>query len=134
MTSASRTILGIVHVHTRKGLSGMDAITVFASWPNSIDEMIRAVAEPDSPPTLLEICDVARAIGDGDVRIIVNGDRANLGRTQRVIVECLRTAMVRNKEDGGPAIPMKAVSYWINALLGAGCLLLALVLLVVMYG
>jgi hypothetical protein len=39
------------------------------------------VADPDSPPTAAQIRDVARAIGDGDVHIIVNGDRTNLAIT-----------------------------------------------------
>ena len=111
----------------------MDAMRAFASWPSSIDEMARAVAEPDSPPTLVEIGDVARAIGDGDVRIIVNGDRTNLRRTQHVIVGCLLAAMVQEEDDGGPVVRVNAAICWIDAFLGAGCLLLVLVLLAMMY-
>jgi hypothetical protein len=65
----------------------MDAITALASWPNSINEIARAVAERDSPPTVAEISDVARGIGDGDIK----GDRTNLRRTKHVILRCLRT-------------------------------------------
>jgi len=52
----------------------MDAITALASWPKSIDEIAHAVTDPDSPPTVAEIREVARAIGDGDARLI--GDEA----------------------------------------------------------
>jgi len=40
----------------------MDAITTLASWPNSLNEIAHAVAEPGSPPTVAGICDVARAL------------------------------------------------------------------------
>jgi hypothetical protein len=44
----------------------------------SIDEIAHAVTDPDSPPTVAEIRDVARAIGDGDARLIGDGGRTNL--------------------------------------------------------
>jgi hypothetical protein len=112
----------------------MDAITALASWPNSIDEIAHAVAEPDSPPIMAEICDVARAIGDGDVRIIVNGDQATLRRTQYVILACLRlAAMVQEKDDGASVIPRKVISYGINALLAAVGALVTIVSLIILY-
>jgi hypothetical protein len=108
----------------------MDAIRALASWPNSIDEIAHAVAESDSPPSVAEICDVARAIGDGDVRIVANEDRTNLKRTQRVILGCLRlAAMVQEEDDGGPVLP----SVWVNALLAAVGALTTVVLLIVLY-
>jgi hypothetical protein len=111
----------------------MDALIALASWPNSINEIAHAVAE--SPPTVAEICDVARAIGDGDVRIIVNRDRTNLRRTQHVILGCLRLAtMVREEDDGGPVVPRKVMSYWINALLGAVGAVVTIVLSIILYG
>jgi len=117
------------------GLGRMDAITAFAWWPNSIDKIAHAVPEPDLAPTAQEICDVARAIGDGDVRIIVNGDRANLRGTQRVILGCLRlAATVQEEDDGGPIIPKKVMSYWINALVAAVGTLVTVVLLIFFYG
>jgi len=67
----------------------MDAI--LASWPNSINGMAHAVAELDSPPTVAEICDVARAIGDSDVRIIEKKDGTNISRIKHVILRRLRT-------------------------------------------
>ena len=76
-------------VQTRSGFGRMDAITALASWPKSIDEIAHAVADPDSPPTAAQIREVARAIGDGDVHIIVNGDRTNLRLTQHVILRYL---------------------------------------------
>lgn len=113
----------------------MDAITALAWWPNSIDKIAHAVAAPDSPPTAQEICDVARAIGDGDVRIIVNGDRANLRGTQRVILGCLRlAAMVQEEDNGGPIIPKNVMSHWINALVAAVGALVTTVLLIFFYG
>jgi hypothetical protein len=69
----------------------MNALTALASWPNSINQIAHAVAEPDSPTTVAEICDVARTIGDGDVRIIVKGDGTNLRRTKHVILRYSRT-------------------------------------------
>ena len=79
----------------------MDAITALASWPKSIDEIAHAVADPESPPTAAQIREVARAIGDGDVRIIVNGDRTNLRLTQYVILGCLRLATMVQEEVTG---------------------------------
>ena len=130
-----RTILGILsNVHTRSGLSRMDAITALASWPKSIDEIAHAVADPDSPPTAAQIREVARAIGDGDVHIIVNGDRTNLRLTQHVILGCLRLAtMVQEEGDRGPVIPKKVMSYGINALLAAVGGLATIVLLIILY-
>ena len=108
----------------------MDAITALASWPNSIDEITHAVAQSDSPPTTVEIRDVARAIGDGNVRIIVNGDQANLRRTQQVILGCLRlAAMIQEDDDRGPVILRKVMSYWIDALLTAGSALVIVLLI-----
>ena len=89
----------------------MDAITALALWPNSISEIARAVAEPDSPPTVVEICDVAPAIGDGDGGIIVKGDGTNLR----------------------PVIPRKVMSYGIKALAAVGALA-TIVLLIILYG
>jgi hypothetical protein len=40
----------------------MDTITALASRPNSIAEIAEAVAKPESPPTVTEICDVAVTI------------------------------------------------------------------------
>jgi hypothetical protein len=40
----------------------MDTITALASRPNSTAEIAEAVAKPDSPPTVTEICDVAGTI------------------------------------------------------------------------
>jgi len=112
----------------------MDAIRALASWPNSIDEIAHAVAESDAPPTVAEICDVARAIGDGDVRIVTNEDRTNLRRTQRIIFGCLRlAAMVQEEDDGGPVLPRKVMSYWVNALLAAVGALTTVVLLIILY-
>ena len=74
------------HVHTRSGLGRMDAITALASWPKSIDELAHAVA---SPPTVAEIRDVARAIGDGDARLIGDGGRTNFRLTR---LNCRRRA------------------------------------------
>jgi hypothetical protein len=117
------------------GLSRMDAITALASWPNSIDEIAHAVAELDSPPILAEIRDVSRAIGDGDVRIIVNGEQANLRRTQHVILACLRLAAIaQEKDDGAPVVFGKVISYSINALLAAVGAMAVLVSLIMLQG
>jgi len=106
---ASRTILGIVPTSTREvGLALPTRGQIAETSPRG-GRVGFAVAE---------VCDVAHAIGDGGVRSIVNGDRTNLRRTN--LLGCLRSAaLVQEKDDGGPVIPRKVMSYWINALLPA---------------
>jgi hypothetical protein len=71
-----------------------------------------AVADPDSPPTVAEIRDVARAIGDGDARLIGDGGRTNLRLTQHVILGYLLLGtMVREEGGGGAVVPKKVVSH-----------------------
>jgi len=112
----------------------MDALAALASWPNSINEIANAVAEPDSPPTVAEIRDVARAIGTGDIRIIEKGDGTNLRRTRHVILRCLRLAtLVQEEDDEGPVIPRKVIPYWIKALAPALGVLTTIVLLIILY-
>ena len=71
--------------------------------------------DPDSPPTVAEIREVARAIGNGDARLIRNGGRTNLRLTQHFILGyLLLDTMVQEEGDRGLVVPKKAVSYWIN--------------------
>ena len=78
-----------------------------------------AGADPDSPPTVAEIREVDRAIGDGDARPIGDGGRTNLRLTQHVILGYLLLGtMVQEEGDRGAVVPKKVVSYWINALGG----------------
>jgi hypothetical protein len=84
----------------------MDAITALASWPKSIDEIAHAVADPDSPPIVAEIREVARAIGDGDARLVEDGSRTNLGLRQHVILRWFR-----RKVTGAPVAPKKVASH-----------------------
>jgi hypothetical protein len=120
---------GSFHIHTRSGLSRMDAIAALASWPNSIDEIAHAVAHPDSPPTTAEIRDVGGAIGAGNACIIVNGHQTNLRRTQHVILGCLPlVAIVQKDDDGSPVILKKVMSYSLDALLRAGTALVIVLL------
>jgi hypothetical protein len=111
----------------------MDAITALASWPKSIDEIAHAVVDPDSPSTVAEIRDVARAIGDGDARLIGDGGRTNLRLTQHVILRYLLLGtMVQEEGDRCPVVPKKVVSHWINAFLAAVGALATIVLLIIL--
>jgi hypothetical protein len=90
--ATGRTILVVVpRLPEKWAHPHMDAITRLASRPNSMNEIAHPVAELDSPPTVAEISDVVRAIGDGDVHIIEKGHRTNLRRTKHVISRRLRT-------------------------------------------
>jgi hypothetical protein len=53
-----------------------------------------------------EISEVARAIGDGDARLIGDGRRTNLGLTQHVILRWFR-----RKVTDGPVVPKKVMSH-----------------------
>ena len=68
---------------------------------------------------MAEIREVARAIGDGDARLIGDGGRTHLRLKQHVILGyMLLGTMVQEESDRGPVVPKKVVSYWISALGG----------------
>jgi hypothetical protein len=97
---------GSFHVHTTSGLSGMATVT-----------------EPDWPPTVAEVSDVARPIGvgGGDVHLVVERDETISGGRSHVILRRFRLARpVQEEDDGGPVTPTKVMSYWIKATRAAG--------------